>query len=230
MYALYRKRSEMEMAVEETDDESQAESMAETLGELERTGGPPSVCREESDGIFHAPRRWPMPADRTARMESGGAACRSLEGQVYLCCTFGNDRFAVGAVFMGGEDPGLGFDRTFLTLRRNGLKIPGSSCIRRTVRVETGKKQLCRIQLSRGEPEPLFECTDAQIPGASGRDLVCRTSDYAQTENPQELQIPANASREEANHLTHDYLASQTGSNRLYLHNIDDGTERKLDF
>ena len=101
LYALYRKRSEMEMAVEETDDESQAESMAEILGELERTGGPPSVCREESDGIFHAPRRWPMPADRTARMESGGAACRSLEGQVYLCCTFGNDRFAVGAVFMG---------------------------------------------------------------------------------------------------------------------------------
>ena len=40
---------------------------------------------------------------QTARMESDGSACWSLEGQVYLYCTFENDRFAVGAVSMGEE-------------------------------------------------------------------------------------------------------------------------------
>lgn len=94
---------------------------------------------------------------------------------------------------------------------------------------EDGKTQLCRIPLSGGEPEPLFDCTDAQILGVSGRDLVCRVSDYTQTENPPQLEIPDNVSQEEMNRLTHEYLSSQTGSNRLYLHNMDNGTERELD-
>lgn len=40
---------------------------------------------------------------QTVQMESGSAACWSREGQVYLYCTFGKDRFAVGAVSMGEE-------------------------------------------------------------------------------------------------------------------------------
>lgn len=171
LYALYRKRilsgGEMEVAVEETDAGEQAESMAETLGKLERAGVLPPVCREEADNIFRAPTavayagrqdgfvqrtylgyaqtgkksisvqqeeqtglvtactvsakgageeaaeyllayRSYLGLDtltdwQTAQMGSGSAACWSLEGQVYLYCTLGNDRFAVGAVSMGED-------------------------------------------------------------------------------------------------------------------------------
>lgn len=44
-----------------------------------------------------------LPDWQTVQTESGGAACWSREGQVYLYCTSENDRFAVGAVSMGEE-------------------------------------------------------------------------------------------------------------------------------
>lgn len=98
-----------------------------------------------------------------------------------------------------------------------------------TYQAEESQTRLYRVALSGGEPEPLFDCSDSQILGVSGRDLVCHTSHYDQAENVQPPEIPENASQEEINRLTHEYLSSCTGTHTLYLLNIDDGTQRELD-
>lgn len=90
--------------------------------------------------------------------------------------------------------------------------------------------RMCRVPLAGGEAEPVFDCSDSQILGVSGRELLCRASRYEEAETAQAPEFPEDASQEELNRLNHAYLASCTITNRLYLHNIDDGSERELDF
>lgn len=92
---------------------------------------------------------------------------------------------------------------------------------------EASTTKLCRVPLSGGEPEDLLDLDDAQVIGTSGRYLVCRSSQYDQP--GQEPVFPDNGSQEEINRLTHEYLSSCKGTSRVFLRNIDDGTETELD-
>lgn len=96
-----------------------------------------------------------------------------------------------------------------------------------TPQTEPSTTRLVRVPLSGGDPEELMDMNEAQILGTTGRNLVCRITRYDQT--AQELDIPDNASQEEINRLSHEYLSASKGSNRIYLYNIDDGTERELE-
>lgn len=87
--------------------------------------------------------------------------------------------------------------------------------------------RLCRVPLSGGEAEPLFDWDDAHVIGVDGRDLVCQSTRYE--ESGEQPVLPDNASQEELNRLSHEYLSSCKGSSRVFLHNMDDGTETELD-
>lgn len=92
---------------------------------------------------------------------------------------------------------------------------------------EASTLQLCRVSLSGGAPEEVLDLNEVQVIGTSGRNLVCRVTRYDPA--VREPEIPDDASQEEINRLTHEYLSSSKGSNRVYLHNIDDGTEQELE-
>lgn len=92
---------------------------------------------------------------------------------------------------------------------------------------EASITQLCRVPLSGGEPEELLDLNEAQIMGTSGRNLVCRMTRY--DSSAREPDMPDNASQEEVNRLTHEYLSAIKGNNQVYLYNIDDGTEQELE-